>query len=312
MKDFKKYLWVLVLPLMACSTNKLASTHQDDDNVYVSNAKAREAQPYVRIIPEKDYKTEAEVYGDQSSVNNDRYDDRDDFYDDDFSYSSHIYRFRNYSPWRNYFDPWYDYRYDPFYANNFYFDNLYFRNSASWSINIYSGPAYAWYSPYYSWRYRPYTYAPYGNYWGLYSYYNTIPYYPGYYGGNQFNYPYYPNNSRTYRPRPSRGGDNQNWGNGSIYQGGTNGSRAGRYGDSMPSGNQQAPVTNGARPSRVQENSNPVRQETPKNTDNSGSEQRRPSRAERYTPPPARTNTSSGGQSDSNAKPRPARARGGQ
>ncbi|MFM6975397.1 MAG: hypothetical protein ACKOW2_00905 [Sphingobacteriaceae bacterium] len=295
MKNYQNYLLLLVLPLVACSTNKLAQVDPNDDNVYVSNAKAREAQPYVRQVEDKTYKTEEEVYGDANAT--EAYRGTGNYYDDDFSYSSYIYRFRNYSPWRNYFDPWYDYRFDPYYYNNYHYDNLYFRNS--WSINIYSGPSVGWYYPYNYYSYNPWLYNPYyryGNNWGIYSYYNVIPY-PGYYGGH-YNYPSY-TTPGTYRPRPYRNGDNVNWGNGT---------RSGNYGNGT---NRPAPrASNGARPARVQENSNPPRRESAQNND---TDQSRPSRAERYTPPPAPATTSSPRSSDTNqnAKPRPARTGGG-
>lgn len=314
MKNFQKYLLLLSLPIMACSTNRMAQERQYDDNVYVSRAKAKEIQPYIAPADNQVTQPEDQAYADQRSSEPYDYNNQDDYNDgyyDGMSYSSRIYRFHNFSPWRNYYDPFYDYRFDPFYANNLYYDNLYFRNTSIWSVNIYSGPSFGWYNPYYSWNYyySPYSY---GNYWGMNSYYHTVPYY----GGNYLN-PSYRDNGRTYRPRPGRNGENidqGSWNTGNTLGNGS--SRAERYGTSSVSGNAPESRNGSARPARTQENTSPQR-EKPNNSNNnrrSDSDNPRPSRAEQREKPasaPAQSNSPRSSNGNSDAKPRPARAGGG-
>lgn len=309
MKKFQKYLLLLSLPLMACSTQRIAREQQETDNVYVSNAEAIEYTPYVRpAITEPqtnrdaEYNTEQQIYGDDRYAND--YDNRD--YYDGMSYSSRIYRFHNYSPWRNYYDPYYDYRFDNFGFNQMYHNDIYFRNSPSWMFNLYVGPSYGAFYPY---NYNPwgYFYSPYryGMYGGIYSYYNTVPYYYGNFGGGNF-YPggYYPGNTRINRPRPMRGSENTSPYYGNGVQNMNNGSRAERYGTGTPAG--KAGSSSSARPNRSQDNGNS------NNSRNNNTEQSRPSRAERYTPPPAQQSaparSNDSGSNDS--KPRPSRTGG--
>ena len=302
MKRFEKYVCLMLLPLMACSTSKLSSSAQNEDNVYVSKAKAKEYEPWV-FQPEAESATREEpVNSEPEPIDRQRYDDLDRYDESDYmSYSSRIYRFNYSSPWRNYYDPWYD----PFYYDSrfYYYDRFYWRTMPSWSFNIYFGNA--WYDPWYYqspyWRYR---------YWDIYSYYRTSPY-PywggGYWGGGWGGvYPNYPVNPRYNRPRPSRNGENYSPSPNAIYRNGGqgNGSRADRY-----NGGTNANPGQGGRPSRAND------YQSPKGNNNKNSGQSRPSRAERYSPPPSRNDNSSSGSSsrgnDSNeSKPRPSRSGG--
>lgn len=290
--------------LVACSSNKMALNTQNEDNVYVSTARAKEGQPYIRQIIEQ---SQEEIARDQESVNT--YANGNNYTDpymDDISYTARITRFRNYSPWRNYFDPWFDFGYDPFfYNNNWYYDRYFLRTMPTWSFNLYFGPSYFWNDPFYNpWLFR----SPFlrYNYWDMYSFYRPFPY-PPYYGGqfgNPWGGPFYPTNPRINRPRPGRGFENMNpTGSERIRH---SGSRADRYGDSSPS-SRSTPGTgsNGARPARTQENNPAPRQ----NSGNSSGESR-PTRTERYNPPSPPASSSRGGDSSGESKARPSRGGG--
>jgi hypothetical protein len=287
MKKEIVYLSVVLL-FAACSSRKIAAT---DDNVYISKARAKEYQPYLRPIVQKQ---ETPVENTYSYEETNTYRSDYDYRYDDISFSSRLDRFHNYSPWRNYYDSWYDYRYDP-YA---------FRSP--WSWNVYIGPSYGWNYGYNPWDYNPYRYR-WGNYWGMYSYYNPLPYFPGYYNGNypSISYPY---NSRTFRPKPGRGGDsmNPNFGIGGDVEG----SRADRYNGGTPA---NPPRAGGSvstpRPNRSGTTTPPDQTRT--RPADSG-QQARPARTERPSIPPSPPPASSGGRSDSDNSARPARARGGQ
>ena len=278
MKKEIVYLSVVLL-FAACASRKMAIT---DDNVYESKARAKEYQPYVRPIVQKQETTVENTYATEEDI---RYTSDYDYRYDDISFSSRLDRFHNYSPWRNYYDSWYDYRYDPFA----------FRSP--WSWNVYIGPSYGWNYGYNPWDYNPYRYR-WGNYWGMYSYYNPLPYYPGFYNGNypSISYPY---NPRTYRPKPGRGGDSMNPNFGTGGNAGINGSRADRYNGGTPA---NPPRSGGSTTPPDQTRSRPA---------DSG-QQARPARTERPSTPPSTPPASSGGRSESDNSARPARARGGQ
>ena len=278
MKKEIVYLSVVLL-FAACSSRKMATT---DDNVYESNARAKEYQPYVRPIVQKQETPVENTYATEEDI---RYTNDYDYRYDDISFSSRLDRFHNYSPWRNYYDSWYDYRYDPFA----------FRSP--WSWNVYIGPSYGWNYGYNPWDYNPYRYR-WGNYWGMYSYYNPLPYYPGFYNGNypSISYPY---NPRTYRPKPGRGGDSMNPNFGTGGNAGINGSRADRYNGGTPA---NPPRSGGSTTPPDQTRSRPA---------DSG-QQARPARTDRPSTPPSTPPASSGGRSESDNSARPARARGGQ
>jgi hypothetical protein len=289
MKKEIVYLSVVLL-FAACASRKMATT---DDNVYESKARAKEYQPYVRPIVQKQETTVENTYATEEDI---RYTSDYDYRYDEISFSSRLDRFHNYSPWRNYYDSWYDYRYDP-YA---------FRTP--WSWNVYIGPSYGWNFGYNPWDYNPYRYR-WGNYWGMYSYYNPLPYFPGYYNGI---YPgiSYPYNPRTYRPKPGRGGDSLNPNFGIGGNGGVSGSRADRYnGGSSTNPPRAGGSISSPRPDRSGTNNPPPSQNQSRPADSG--QQARPARTERPSAPPSPPPASSGGRSDSDNSARPARARDG-
>ncbi len=185
--------------IVSCTSSKLAQQNNQNDDVYNSSAKAREVK-YVQYTEQKPVQQEQKQYAQQDSTvkqdrnpnyvtsqelygesrNQDRYDD-DSYYDYDQNYSARIYRFRNYSPWRGYYDSYYDYQFDPYYSSNYYYN----RPSIGISIGIWHPYNYYSYNPWNCFGSTNY----YGNYWGPYSYYNS--YYPSYYGGGYGGNGYY-------------------------------------------------------------------------------------------------------------------------
>jgi len=189
--------------LSSCMSTKTAQTTVPEDDVYYSNAKAKEIVVAERVIqeekPASDYVTEEELYGDTYS--NYGYTD----------YTSRINRFRGYHPSLSYYNSIYGYNYDPFFSPSF-FPYSYF---GSPGINIGIGINSGFYS-YNPWRYYGYNYG--SSFMGPYSFYNPYNYYGfgagNYYGGN-YNRGYYSGiysspafTSPNYRARPSRAGDN--------------------------------------------------------------------------------------------------------
>ncbi|TZF85017.1 hypothetical protein FW774_08610 [Pedobacter sp. BS3] len=290
----KLKLSAMLVPLVllgACSTNKLAQQNTGNDDIYYSSAKAKEVDYSQRVNQERSYRTDEQLYGDERSQ-------YDGYYDD--SYASRISRFYYDSPWRGYYDNWYNYySYDPFY-DGFY--SPYYR--PGWSFNI--GIGLGWGSPYYGLYdyYYPYGY-PYR--WGVYSYYRPYGGYWGGYGGYYGGYPIYGSpvySSPNYRPRPggrtgeSYGGYSR--GRTTIYGGQPRGSSTTNpRGNSVSSGSSNGrtnqPVSR-PRPSRDTQNE-PSRTET------------RPS----YQPSPSsssgRGSSYGGGGSSSggSSRPRPSR-----
>jgi hypothetical protein len=295
--------------LASCSTQQLARQDEQNDDVYYSKAKAVEAEEQVKREKAKsaDYVTDQELYGDRNSSYDNSSDYEEGFYDG--SYSARLYRFNNYTPWRSYYDSYYDYRFDPYYGNNYYSNNFY--NGASFGIYIGVGRPYG-YNYYNPWNYYGSQY--YGSYWGPYSYYNVYnPYYGGnsYYGGNHggiYNQPGY--KSPNYRPRPVRGSENNSnigrgdrindTGPGAVKIDGQGRvldtrSRAERYGDN-PSNNNGVSTTDRsskpvARPARTSENQPSPERATPnRNSGNNDSgrsqntQEKRPARTERAAP----------------------------
>ncbi|MBC7744031.1 MAG: hypothetical protein H7096_02930 [Flavobacterium sp.] len=204
-------LALIVLALASCSTNRIAQQKQEGDDAYYTEAQAREQSRYYAETeesePKSDYVTDDELYGDNNSNrNNDDYEQG--YYDG--SYSDRINRFRNYSPWRNYYDNYYGYGFDP-YFNNFNSFNYY--NSPGIYIGIGRPFGYNFgYSAYNPWNFYGSQY--YDNYWGPYSFYNTYnPYGNGFYGNN-YGGGYYGNVGRpiitnpNYRTRPNRETEN--------------------------------------------------------------------------------------------------------
>jgi len=305
MKSIKNYLFLFLLPLLGCSTNKLSQVNQDVDNVYVSKAKAKEVtvyftaptEPSQRPI-ERDIRTENERFSDEVNdlPNN-------NFGIDDFSFASRIYRFNYMSPWRNYYDPFFDFRLDPFYHDYFAY-NFHFRNSSWWTFNFNLGPNLFWNNPFRQpWFFSPFNYNRWGNYWGMYSFYNPVAYPPLYGWGWNDGFGVFPNNPRMLRPRPRGIADNIGAGNAIWNDGNGNRSRAERY----PSGSNNRPANgrnSGSRPSRAQDSNNQRRETSADRSESSGS------RAERYTPPAKTSSSGSSRSSDSNNKPRPSRSGG--
>ena len=192
---------VSALLLNSCSTTQLAGQADSNDDVYYTEAKAKVIQPPAERVqsstPNKSYRTDEQLYGDEYSDNS----YRNNRYDDDYTYSSRINRFYYNSPYRPYYDyrysygynPWYTYSYDPF-----FYDPWLYRPG----VSVWIGTGRYW---------SPYNYGYYGSrynngYWGPYSYYNT---YPGYnYGGRYYSGGGYYNggvyNNPNHRARPDR------------------------------------------------------------------------------------------------------------
>lgn len=317
---------VAILVLGACSTNKLAQQKDQVDDAYYTEAQAREYEVYAAkaVESKSDYVTDDELYGDYDNS----YDDRDDYYDRNYSdrdYSARIYRFRNYSPWRSYYDSYYGYGYDPYYSN---FNSYNYYNGPGFGINIGFGRPYGYnygYNNYNPWNYYGSQY--YGNYWGPYSYYNT--YNPYYYGGRYGNNygGYYGNVGRTvvpnpnYRTRPNRETENIRTGvNGSDGRIGTTPSRPERIstrpaesGETTRSVGERTQPVRTSRPSRSNDG-NTTRERT--GTRPSSTESSRPQRessppprtesrpAERQSsPPPSSTPSRSNDNNNSNSRP---------
>jgi len=194
---------VIAVGLSSCMSTKTAQTTVPEDDVYYSNAKAKEIVVAERVIreekPASDYVTEEELYGDTYS--NYGYTD----------YTSRINRFRGYHPSLSYYNSIYGYNYDPFFSPS-YFPYSYY---GSPGINIGIGINSGFYS-YNPWRYYGYNYG--SSFWGPYSYYNPYNSFGfgggNFYGGN-YNRGYYSGvysspafTSPNYRARPSRAGDN--------------------------------------------------------------------------------------------------------
>ena len=194
---------VVAVGLSSCMSTKTVQTTVPEDDVYYSNAKAKEivvAEPVVREEkPSSDYVTEEELYGDTYGYYG---------YTD---YTSRINRFRGYHPSLTYYNSIYGYNYDPFFSPSF-FPYSYFGSPA---INIGIGLNSGFYG-YNPWRYYGYNYG--SSFMGPYSFYNPYNYYGfgagNYYGGN-YNRGYYSGiysspafTSPNYRARPGRAGDN--------------------------------------------------------------------------------------------------------
>ncbi len=297
-----------VILMYGCSSGRLAQQNQNDD-VYYSAARAKvvpEAEPQA-----SEYQAETEEYQEPEG----------EYYEEEYAsddYAARIRRFYRYSPWRGYYD--YSDPFDPFYYSYSRFP--YYRPGLSLSFYIgrpYYDPfsygfGYGYLgSPYYRYGYGYYGYGynPWGyNRWGLYSYYNS---YPGYYGAGRTFYA-----SPNYRPRPSRDFDNiygspsRPGGRASVRPDGRvtdTRTRAERYGDGRGSGTsgdvrstRPAPTstarptrTEAARPSRS--SGTPAKSSSPSRGESSS----RPTRTERYTPPPSPAPTSQRSSSESSS-----------
>lgn len=200
----------IIIGLSSCMSTRTAQVSAQDDDVYYSNAQAKEIIVSERVIneerPSSDYVTDEELYGDTYS----RYGYTD--------YTSRINRFRGYNPSLDYYNSIYGYNYDPFFSPSYY-PYSYF---GSPSINIGIGLNSGFYS-YNPWRYYGYNYGyNYGsNFWGPYSYYNSYNNYG--YGGGNYNHGYYSGIysspafvSPNYRSRPSKSGENATFERGAV------------------------------------------------------------------------------------------------
>lgn len=193
----KKLIPLIAVPavmIMGSCASRMETAGKVDqhDDVYYSKTVAKEEAEVIESRNDDNYVTDEELYGDAYSQGD---------------YAARIYRFRNYSPWRNYYSPIYTY-YDPFMRNDFYFGP---RNYIG--LNFGYGPFnYGYgYGNYYGnsfyglnpWRNYPFGYNSYNNFWGPYSYYNNWGGI-GYNGGGS----YYVDRNENYRSRPVRSGDN--------------------------------------------------------------------------------------------------------
>ncbi len=317
---------VAILLLGACSTNKLAQQEEVVDDAYYTEAAAKEQAVYAASTRNtdrsSDYVTDDELYGDYDN----RYDDRDDYYDR--NYSARIYRFRNYSPWRSYYDTWYDYRFDPFYSN---FNTFNYYNGLSFNIGF--GRPYGYnfgYNNYYNpWNYYGSQYN--GGFWGPYSYYNSYnPYFYGgrygnYYGGNYGNIGRPVIVNPNYRARPDRETENVRSG---IYNPSSGGDRIGTSparperistspatssGDNTQSIPERSQPVGSSRPSRGSDSQpdNTPRERTGTRETPPPTREARPSRPQRETPPP-RTETRPAERQSSPPSSAPSRSSGGE
>ncbi len=292
-----------LLVLGSCATSKQTAQQVDqNDDVYYSEARAKEEVVVAQAKSDErksDYVTSDELYRDAYGNNGD--------------YAQRIYRFRNYTPWRGYYNNIYGYNYGSLYNYGNVYNNYYGNMYSSYydpyynPYSFYGGPGInlavginGGFFNYNPWRYYGHNYN--SNFWGPYSYYN--PYgigfggygNNGYYGGGYgVGRPVY--TSPNYRPRPTRGSDGLpidpgavNGGNpGGIIRNGKNpnviqsgGSRAGRYdGATSTSPSSGRPATTAPRPERV--NQQPERISQP----------------ERVNSAPPSNNNGGGGRSDS-------------
>ncbi|MES2872716.1 MAG: hypothetical protein V4708_03270 [Bacteroidota bacterium] len=253
--------------MASCATsNQTAQQVDQNDDVYYSEARAKEKVEVVAQVQQEDtrksdYVTEEELYGDAYS--------RD--------YALRINRFRNYSPWRGYYNNMYGNPYGNMYGYGNVYNNYYDSYYSPYSyyggpmVNLSLGFNNRFYS-YNPWRYYGYNYG--SNFMGPYTYYN--PYGMGFGGGYYGNNGFYGNGtgvsrpvytSPNYRPRPVRGSDGLPIDPGAVNGGDVRGvsgngsgntiqdrTRAGRYNGgtaTTPSSGNSRPATTAPRPERV-------------------------------------------------------------
>ena len=162
----KKFIHLLAIPsillLGSCASPKIAQLNDSNDDVYFSNATAREADPVIfakkEDIRSSDYVTDDQLYGDSYSNYG--------YYND---YTSRFNRFRTYAPSLGYYNSLYGNNFDPFFSNS-YFPSSYFGVS---SFHMGIGLGYGAYN-YNPWRNYGYNYGYGYNFWGPYSYYNSF------------------------------------------------------------------------------------------------------------------------------------------
>jgi hypothetical protein len=220
----KKILPLLAIPFIlfvgSCASTKTAQVVDQDDDVYYTEAKAKEYAP--RTYVQNDYKTENDYVTDENLYG----DVRDDYgyYND---YTSRFNRFGTFAPSLGYYNSLYGYNYDPFF-NNLYFPNS-FLGMGSYNLGFGMGLGMGFggfnYNP---WRPFGFNYGfgfnnGFGsNFWGPYSFYNPLNSYAfgygnGYYGGafgGLYSSPAF--NTPNYRARPGRSSDNLTIDRGSV------------------------------------------------------------------------------------------------
>ncbi len=309
MKSKLIYLWSIssLLVMGSCATsNQTAQQVDQNDDVYYSEARAREevvviAQVKKEVIRDDEYVSEQELYGDVYSGD----------------YASRIHRFRNYAPWRGYYNDMYMYGY----GNRFGYGNMYgsYYDPFYSPFGLYGGPGLSLnigfnngFYNYNPWRYYGYNYG--SNFMGPYSYYNPYGmgfgrglYGNGFYGGGYaVGRPEYV--SPNYRARPTRGSDalptdpgavNPRDSRGVIRNGNTGdaiqsrGTRAERYdGRTSTTPSSTRPAATSPRPERVSQ------------------QPQRVSQPERVNSSPPSNNTGGGrssGESSSGSGSRPSR-----
>ena len=184
------------LVVSSCSTPQIAQRTITDDDVYGSTARAVEYQQPSR--------SEAAQYLDRDSsyTDNDNYGVNDPYYDMD--YYSRINRFYYGSPFRSYYDPYFD---------GFYGYNGYSPYYSGLSLGL--GFGYGWGSPYMGGFWGPYSsFGYYNPYWGYSSWpyggYLGGGYYGGYLGGGYYGGGLVVGNrgNASYGGRPARGREN--------------------------------------------------------------------------------------------------------
>lgn len=281
-----------ILFTSSCATSQKTVQQIDQhDDVYYSIAQAKEqAEIIAQVKPENkskaEYVTDEELY-------------RDYYGNSSGEYVERIYRFRNYTPWRGYYNSYYNNSFNSYsYYDPFYSPNSFYGNS---DINIFVGMdnGYLNYNP---WRYYGSNYS--NNFWGPYSYNRSFnPYGVGFGGGNFYGSGYGGSRpgsiSPNYRRRPTRSsdniptdrGDNTNGAARSVTKNGNViqplGTRSERYNGgnstSGSSGNVR-PQATAPRPERVQQaepqrSAQPERvNSTPSNNNGGSSDGARPSR----------------------------------
>jgi hypothetical protein len=260
------------LGLTSCMSTKNVQSAITEDDVYYSNASAREIVLAGQVVSEQkpldNYVTEEELYG--GTYSNYGYSD----------YTSRINRFRGYHPSLSYYNSIYGYNYDPFFSPSF-FPYSYF---GSPGINLGIGINSGFYS-YNPWRFQGFNHG--SNLWGPYSYFNPYNSF-GFGGGNfnrrNFNRGFYSGiqsspsfTGPNYRARPTRAGDNTPVGRGTVI--GAPGSiirdnsgniiqsrgRAERYGEETGRGTTPTRTQAPARPARVDQRP-PARPSQPERT----------------------------------------------
>ncbi|WGQ11591.1 hypothetical protein QG516_07990 [Pedobacter gandavensis] len=246
---FTSMLAVTTIVVASCSAPRYAQQGAQADDVYNSNVKAQIYTPQPKVVAQQEYYDSNDEY----------YGTSDPYYDMD--YSSRINRFSYASPWRSYYDPYFD--------GGFGYGGYGYGGGLSLGLSFGS----AWGNPYYGWG-GGFGYNPWYPGWGS-------GFYPGWGGGF---YPgwgggFYPGwggsiiigggNRYNNAPRPSRTMNDRNYANGSSSRGSGNmrsdrngnvisrGSRADSYLPNRTQGVGQAPGS--IRPGRVQSTDQQVR-----------------------------------------------------